>query len=155
MHGTADAAPGELLAAFAGWHPSVLEMLSSVSQSVRWALRRIAPQRRWYSGRVVLLGDAAHAMLPHHGQGANQTIEDAAVLAGCLADAGPSRYQDAFGRYQLLRRGRTRQVQRVSSLASDLLHLKDGPEARARDAQLSHFEERFGWIHGHAARSAP
>ncbi|WP_028934797.1 FAD-dependent monooxygenase [Pseudonocardia spinosispora] len=149
-HGTAEAAPGELVAGFAGWHPAVLEMLRSVPQSVRWALHRLAPVRRWFRDRVVLLGDAAHAMLPHHGQGANQTIEDAAVLARCLAEAGPAGHRDAFVRYQRLRRAHTRQVQRVSSLASGLLHLPDGPAARARDAELAHFAERFSWIHGHA-----
>lgn len=150
-YGTAEAAPGELVAGFAGWHPAVLEMVRSVPQSVRWALRRLAPVRCWSRDRVVLLGDAAHAMLPHHGQGANQTIEDAAVLASCLAEAGIARHRDAFLRYQRLRRARTRQVQRVSSLASDLLHLPDGPAARARDAELTHFAERFSWIHGYDA----
>ena len=73
----------------------------------------------------MLLGDAAHAMLPHHGQGANQTIEDAAVLADCLrrTDDIPA----ALAAYERRRRGRTRQVQRSSWVTSALLHLPDGP----------------------------
>ena len=51
------------------------------------ALFAVRPLLRWYRGRVVLIGDAAHGMLPHHGQGANTSIEDAFVLAALLAEA--------------------------------------------------------------------
>ena len=78
------AAPGAHLAAFAGWHPAVTEMIGAVPQSPRWGLFTRRPLARWSRGPVVLLGDAAHAMLPHQGQGANQTIEDAVVLAAEL-----------------------------------------------------------------------
>ena len=78
------AEPGAHLEAFTGWHPAVTEMLTAVPQSPRWGLFARRPLARWSRGPVVLLGDAAHAMLPHQGQGANQTIEDAAVLAAEL-----------------------------------------------------------------------
>ena len=48
-------------------------MISAVPQSPRWGLFARRPLARWSRGPVVLLGDAAHAMLPHQGQGANQT----------------------------------------------------------------------------------
>ena len=70
--------------AFAGWHPAVTEMVGATDVGARWALHDLAPLERWHTDRVVLLGDAAHAMVPHQGQGANQTIEDAIVLADCL-----------------------------------------------------------------------
>ena len=76
-----EAPPGSHLAAFADWHPAVTDMLTAVPQSPRWGLFALRPLRRWSRGPVVLLGDAAHAMLPHQGQGANQAIEDAAILA--------------------------------------------------------------------------
>lgn len=65
----------------------------------------LTPIGRWYDGRVVLLGDAAHATTPNLGQGACQAIEDAYVLAQCLKEAG--RPEEAFVRYQRLREDRT------------------------------------------------
>lgn len=152
--GLTEAEPGALAAAFARWHPAVREMIDAVPQSPQWALLTLPPLPRWSRGRAVLLGDAAHAMLPHHGQGANQTIEDATVLARCVADAGPDGYAAAFGRYERLRRARTRAVQRASWDTSAALHLPDGPAARARDEHLRGLDGRLGWIHGHDADSA-
>ncbi|WP_063726943.1 FAD-dependent monooxygenase [Streptomyces sp. RTd22] len=150
----AEAAPGELAAAFDGWHPAMAEMVTGAPQSDRWALFGQDPLRSWTRGRAVLLGDAAHAMLPHHGQGANQTIEDAATLADCLAEAGgPANYGSALSRYERLRRVRTRQVQRSSWVTSDLLHLPDGPAAERRDRKLATVPEDFGWIHAYDVRA--
>jgi 2-polyprenyl-6-methoxyphenol hydroxylase-like FAD-dependent oxidoreductase len=81
------ATPGELAACFAGWRPAVVELLAAASRAARWGRWSQSPLRTWSRGRAVLIGDAAHAMLPHHGQGANQSIEDAVVLADCLAGA--------------------------------------------------------------------
>jgi salicylate hydroxylase len=153
------AEPGAHLEAFAGWHPAVTEMLAAVPQSPRWGLFTRRPLARWNRGRVVLLGDAAHAMLPHQGQGAGQTIEDAAVLAAELASEldGASERDRAAGvpaalrRYELRRRVRTRQVQLMSRAASDALHLPDGPAARRRDAALSRLADDLAWIHGYDA----
>ena len=130
------------------------EMVTGAPQSDRWALFGQDPLRSWTRGRAVLLGDAAHAMLPHHGQGANQTIEDAATLADCLAEAGgPEAYGSALSRYERLRRVRTRQVQRSSWVTSDLLHLPDGPAAERRDRKLATVPEDFGWIHAYDVRA--
>jgi salicylate hydroxylase len=152
--GMCEAELGTLEAAFAGWHPAVVEMVTAVPQSPRWGLFTLAPLRRWSRDRVVLLGDAAHAMLPHHGQGANQTIEDAAVLAHCLAESGAERYREAYLRYERLRRARTRAVQRSSWDTSVALHLPDGPRTEARDERLRGLDTWLGWIHGHDAELA-
>jgi 2-polyprenyl-6-methoxyphenol hydroxylase-like FAD-dependent oxidoreductase len=140
---------GAHLEAFAGWHPAVTDMLSAVPQSPRWGLFARRPLARWSRGPAVLLGDAAHAMLPHHGQGANQTIEDAAVLAAELdgADDIPA----ALCRYAGRRRARTRKVQLMSWAASSALHLPDGPAARRRDAYLARAPQHLAWIHSHDA----
>jgi salicylate hydroxylase len=103
---------------------------------------------------VVLIGDAAHAMLPHQGQGANQTIEDAVLLADLLAATRADDLADAFARYEALRRPRTRRVQRWSRLAADWMHLPDGPEAERRDARLRSAGEDLAWIHGYDVRAA-
>jgi salicylate hydroxylase len=139
--------PGEALAAFKDWHPAVTEMVGAVEHKVRWGLFSVRPLLTWRRGRALLLGDAAHAMLPHHGQGANTTIEDAVTLAELLADASPSELEAMAGHYQALRRARTRKIQRSSRVTNHLLHLPDGPALAERDRRISRFPEDFGWIH--------
>jgi len=141
---------GEQLRRFADWHPAVVQMISAVPTSQRWALFHRPPLGRWTRGRVTLLGDAAHALVPHHGQGANQSIEDAVVLADQLGALGPARQAEALEGYERLRRGRTRKVQFASISTADVLHLPDGPAADARNARLAQREEvmhNLGWIH--------
>jgi salicylate hydroxylase len=133
--------------AFEGWHPAVTEMVGAVEEMTRWALHDHAPLDRWTEGHVALLGDAAHAMLPHQGQGANQTIEDAVLLANLLAGASPRDAPAALRRYEDLRRPRARRVQRWSRMVADRLHLPDGQAARARDAGLETVADDIGWIH--------
>jgi salicylate hydroxylase len=139
--------PGEAVAAFAGWHPAVTEMVGAVEHKVRWGLFMLPPLLRWSRGRAVLLGDAAHAMLAHHGQGANASIEDAITLAELLAGASRGDLEAAVRRYQALRRARTRKIQRSSRVTNDLLHLPDGPTLAERDRRMSRIPEDFGWIH--------
>ncbi|MQA15867.1 MAG: NAD(P)-binding protein [Pseudonocardiaceae bacterium] len=148
------AEPGEHLAAFDGWHPAVTEMLGAVPMSPRWGLFARPPLRHWSRGGSVLLGDAAHAMLPHHGQGANQTIEDAIALAACVTAAGAGRLDEGLARYQSQRRARTRLVQRASWAASDTLHLPDGPDADRRDRALADLPDALAWIHGYDEEQA-
>jgi salicylate hydroxylase len=146
------------VASFRGWHPAVTEMIEAASSPIRWGLFTVRPLLRWYRGRVVILGDAAHGMLPHHGQGANTSIEDAFALAGLLSGLlGGARADDletAFSRYQGMRRARTRKVQRSSQVTSALLHLPDGPAARARDAKVTAVPQDFGWIHSYDVQQA-
>jgi salicylate hydroxylase len=142
-----DAEPGAHLEAFAGWHPAVTEMIGAVPQSPRWGLFALPPLQHWSRGAVVLLGDAAHAMLPHHGQGANQTIEDAAVLDAELDNADD--IITALRRYEDRRKVRTRQVQAASWATSAALHLPDGAAAKRRDAELARLPERLSWIHSY------
>jgi salicylate hydroxylase len=98
---------------------------------------------------VVLIGDAAHGMLPNHGQGANTSIEDAFTLASLLADARPDDLGQAFQRYQKMRRARTRKIQWSSWVTSAVLHLRAGPAVAARDAKVARVPDEFGWIHSY------
>jgi len=141
---------GDQLKRFADWHPAVVQMISAVPTSQRWALFHRPPLGRWTRGRVSLLGDAAHALVPHHGQGANQSIEDAVVLAAKLAEFGPGAFAEGLEAYERLRRGRTRKVQFASISTADVLHLPDGPAADVRNARLGSREgmmHHLGWIH--------
>jgi salicylate hydroxylase len=137
----------EAIAAFKGWHPAVVEMICAVVHNFRWGLFAVRPLQTWQRGRVVLLGDAAHGMLPHHGQGANLTIEDAITLAELSNTCGFEEFDDAMQRYQTLRRVRTRIVQRSARATNTLLHLPD-EAIDGRAATLARVPERFGWIHG-------
>src|SRR3954467_10201471 len=82
---TAEAPTEELLAYFEGWDPSLLERIRRCSTLLRGAVFVRRPLDDWAFGRIALLGDAAHAMEPWQAQGAAQAIEDAFVLAECLA----------------------------------------------------------------------
>ena len=75
----------EAAAAYAGWHPTLAELFSHTERCYKWALYDRDPLPRWSKGRVTLLGDAAHPMLPYLAQGAAQAIEDGYVLADLLA----------------------------------------------------------------------
>ncbi|HVV92583.1 MAG TPA: FAD-dependent monooxygenase [Hyphomicrobiales bacterium] len=104
--------PDALRAEFAEWDPRVGRLLSTVETTFRWALYDREPLPVWTEGRLTLLGDAAHPMLPHLGQGANQAIEDGMALAMILARAGRDRVPAALPAYEQLRRERVAAVQR-------------------------------------------
>lgn len=147
---TMKATEGDQLTRFKEWHPAITQMIKAVPISPRWGLFHRPPLSRWSKGRVTLIGDAAHALVPHHGQGANQSIEDVVVLARCLAETNAADFARAQDRYERLRRGRTRKVQYASISTADVLHLPDGPAADARNARLSTYEgiqHHLGWIH--------
>ncbi|MDU7524808.1 MAG: FAD-dependent monooxygenase, partial [Roseomonas mucosa] len=124
----------------------VTEMIGAATHYARWGLFVTRPLPRWSRGQAVLLGDAAHAMLPHHGQGANTTIEDALTLAELLGRG--EAMETVLPRYEALRRARTRKIQRSSWITNALLHLPDGPGLAERDRRMACFPEDFGWIHG-------
>jgi salicylate hydroxylase len=99
----------EVLERYAGWHESLLRLFAAGDTWYKWALYDRDPIARWTRGRVTLLGDAAHPMLPYLGQGACQALEDGAVLATALTAeaADPVRGLD---RYERTRRPRASRV---------------------------------------------
>jgi salicylate hydroxylase len=146
----------DALAAFEGWHPQVREILGSVDETFVWALFDRAPLERWSLGRVTLLGDACHAMLPFMAQGAAQAVEDGATLAACLAAVTePTAVADALRRYERLRLPRASRLQAISGDNKTRFHLPDGPEQEQRDAQMvagaSWTLNAVGWLYDHDA----
>jgi salicylate hydroxylase len=101
----------ELAASFDGWDPRVVRLLEAVETCFWWGLYDRKPLESWTKGRLVLLGDAAHAMLPHLGQGANQAIEDGVALTVLLEGRDPTEVPDIVSQYEKLRRVRTDVIQ--------------------------------------------
>jgi len=127
----------ELKNAFAsqGWPATARMLIGAVDGWRRWALFTLPDIGEWTDGAIALLGDAAHAMLPFVAQGAGMAIEDGAVLAKCLAEAGGETATDiaaALKRYGRLRRSRVARVQRAARQVGWIYHLT-GPAAIARD----------------------
>jgi salicylate hydroxylase len=100
----------------------------------QWTLHTLPPLHAWAHGRVVLLGDAAHPMVPYLAQGGALALEDAVVLAGCLhATADPG---SGLARFEALRAARARRVQAASLRQGRIYHLPP-PLSWGRDAVLS------------------
>lgn len=143
-----------LRARFSGWCSKVRDLIHAAEHWKRWALLDRAPESRWSRGRMTLLGDAAHPMLPFLAQGASQAIEDAAALVSELetAHAGTS-IEAALKRYDRLRIPRTARIQRQSRQQARIYHLT-GPLATARDLAISTLPgtlllRRYGWVYTH------
>jgi salicylate hydroxylase len=111
-----------------------------------WALVELPRLPRWSRGRVMLLGDAAHAPLPHQGQGAGLAIEDGYALGALLAEAGLKNYGRAFQAFEKLRKRRSWMVQAYSRASGRAIKLV-GDEAAKRDTSWSSLPQRIGWIH--------
>jgi len=137
----------EALGEFDGWHPAIGEMLEAAAVDKRWGLFVTPPLSCWHKGPAVLIGDAAHAMLPHHGQGANTSIEDACVLASLLVGMDAGNRDERFVRYEALRRPRTRKIQRSAWDANTALHAMGAGQIAKRQSTIDGFPDRFGWIH--------
>ncbi len=138
-------APGDpqvLREAFEGWDPRIGQVLTQVDRTFRWALYDREPLPTWSNGRLTLLGDAAHPMLPHLGQGANQAIEDGMALATLLARCDSASVPAALRVYEQLRRERVAEIQRGARL-NGLRVDSEVADLKARDAQLvAHAEFR-------------
>lgn len=115
----------ELLAEFHDWTEDVRRILRAIPEGslFRWGLFDREPLPRWHRGRVVLLGDAAHPVLPFLGHGAVLAIEDGVVLARAFAAAAS--VDEAFERYEAARRDRASFVFTESRKAVRIFHASD------------------------------
>lgn len=125
----------DALAEYAGWHDTIRTIIAATPRVLRQALYDREPLPDWRIGRVVLLGDAAHPMMPFYAQGAAQSIEDAYVLAGCLA-ATPDAPVAALERYVKLRQPRTAWMQGLSRREEELYQMADAVEVAERNARM-------------------
>jgi 2-polyprenyl-6-methoxyphenol hydroxylase-like FAD-dependent oxidoreductase len=112
----------------------LFERVSSFDDLLINTVRRV-DCRRWFSGRLVLLGDAAHAMPPNLGQGANSALVDGVVLAEELA--GASSVADALLGYDKRRRRLARRVQTTAGMLQRLCGIEQVTTLRVRDALLA------------------
>src|SRR6478752_1544846 len=128
--------PDTLRREFEGWDPRIGTLLREVQKTFRWALYDREPLPIWTRGRLTLLGDAAHPMLPHLGQGANQSIEDGMALATILQRADRASVPAALLAYERLRRERVAQVQR-GARENGLRYDSAYSDLGVRDAELT------------------
>ena len=125
-----------MLERFAGWRTPVEAIVGATSESAinRTDVYVRSPIETWGAGRVTLLGDAAHPMTNSMGQGANQAIEDAIVLARCLSEVDDP--VAALREYERCRIGRSGSVVKISSFMSMLSRLQQPPAVALRNAWL-------------------
>ena len=143
--------PAALRSAMAGTGDLLRGLIDAADTWTAWPLMEVAGAASWYQGRVVLVGDAAHAMTPHAAQGAAMAIEDAFVLAAHVAKAGDD-WEPALGRFEAERRPRVERVRRRGRFNRFVWHAW-GPVALGRDVVLSmrppdKVAADFDWLYG-------
>ncbi|KAK1960806.1 FAD binding domain-containing protein [Colletotrichum sublineola] len=129
----------EMRAEFQGWDPQLTKIIDLIDSTIKWPLMAGTPLENWVaaSGRLLILGDAAHAMLPYMSQGAAMAVEDGAALAMALRSiSSREQVRLVLEVFQKERKTRTSMMQEASMVNALLFHFKDGPEQRARDAAM-------------------
>ena len=130
----------ELAAEFAGdgWDPRLQRFIRAIEKTFWWGLFDHEPLTNWSRGPIALLGDAAHTMLPHQGQGVNQAIEDSMALATFLAAAKSiADIPEAFRRYTSVRMQRTAILQHGSRRAGAMFDAQyEFENLEKRDADI-------------------
>jgi len=148
----------ELLSDFKDWHPVITKLIEAADPNTlfRWALFDRAPLSHWTDGRAVLLGDAAHAMLPFMAQGAAMAVEDSWVLAREISQSNRS-LQESLQKYQNYRFKRTTRAQYGSRANMKTFHqhtpfgrLKTyGPMWVAGKFAPVIIHKRMDWLYSH------
>ncbi len=149
----------EILAAFKDWYEVPRRFIEATDQPFVTALSDRDPLDTWVRGRIAVMGDAAHAMLPYHAQGAGQSIEDAWVLMRSLQDkaADPAA---ALRRFEALRKDRADRMIRHSRDAEGWYHLDDAAEVERRNARFRRYNDEANftpqqtWLYSYDAEKA-
>ena len=152
----------ELVKRFADWCEPVRKLCSLTGTYLKWKLADFDQLQRWVhpSGKVAILGDACHPMMPYMAQGAAQATEDAATLQAALRKY--TSLPEALKAYEKQRLPRAAYVARNTRVLQEWLHLYDGPERDRRDEIMKHdnrdnpifwaYSERKDWLFGHDAQ---
>lgn len=140
---------------FRGWNPVILRLIDEAPTLMRWALYDRPELPSWVDGRVVLMGDACHPMLPFMAQGAAMAIEDAWLLAALVGRGGD--ISPGLARYETLRRPRTSRMREVSLRNAGLFHRSNlitrlatyGPMWTAARVLPGVVRSQHDWIYGY------
>ena len=141
-------APGDLktlAAEYSGWDTPVRDIIAAFDQTFRWGIYDRPPLPYWSTGCVTLLGDAAHPMVPHFGQGAGQAIEDGFALALLLERARRDEIPSRLQAYQNLRLERTSRIQAASRQAGRFYRSADS-NLSERTEKLQEWMSAAAWI---------
>ena len=147
-------APGDvnvMRSLFDGWADQVVQIVDGMDETFISALFDHDPLSKWSGSRITLLGDAAHAMLPHMGQGACQSIEDGFALAQLLDGSDAGQLPKRLAQYETLRLDRTRRVQNMARANGRLFRASDSEEQR-EGIQASRADDRT-WLYGYDAEA--
>ena len=140
----------EMQREFLGWDPRLVKIINMIDKTLKWPLLSGSTLGTWIapSKKVLIVGDAAHAMVPYMSQGAAMAVEDGGALATVLSlISDPTEIPMALGVFETERIKRTGQMQDASLLNGKIWHFPDGPEQRLRDeSMLPEIEGRsFSW----------
>ena len=149
------------LADYEGWHDQIVALIAATAEPFVTQLLDREALSSWVAGRAVLLGDAAHAMLPYHAQGAVQSLEDAWVLGRCLS-LGRTDIDGCLSRYESLRKGRATEVQTQSRAAQHWYHYTESADLTRREARFkghreagsTAFSPQQEWLYSYDAEKA-
>ncbi|KAJ6003447.1 hypothetical protein N7451_005994 [Penicillium sp. IBT 35674x] len=127
----------DMKAEFDGWDPVLTKIIGMVEKTLKWPLISGSVLDKWVSDKLVILGDAAHAMLPYMSQGAAMAVEDGLALSRSLSKIqNQEQLAECLSVFEKVRMQRAGQMQEASLLNSHLWHFADGPLQEARDAAM-------------------
>ena len=140
---------------FRGWHEELITILNSANSIHRWPIYSARPFKKWSDGKVILIGDAAHPMVPSMAQGAVQALEDAAILSNLLAKS--SDVTSSLSTFHKTRINRTSKIQSLSKRNLQTFHL---PNSIFRNVMYfiafllskilpSLIRKRFDWVYAY------
>ncbi|CAD6584231.1 MAG: hypothetical protein CYPHOPRED_002641 [Cyphobasidiales sp. Tagirdzhanova-0007] len=134
------ASTDEMMTLFSGWDPVLKKFLRLVQKVDKWRLMHHGGLESWHhpAGRLVMIGDAVHPMLPYLAQGANSAIEDAIVLGECLnRTSSKSDILTALKVFEKIRKPRSDRVVSMTHVQRDWNHLENGQKQEERDQLMA------------------